>query len=127
MALQNPKSSSGMDQAQRVKVIALVVLTSILVIFAGYNLMRMLTPPPRAVEPQSPAWTLVRELNEALVARPAFHDTSLSVETDSPIKLKVHGQVKTQADFAALKAFIKETKPELTDEQLDYSEVVVLR
>ena len=48
MALQNPKSSSGMDQAQRVKVIALVVLTSILVIFAGYNLMRMLTPPPRA-------------------------------------------------------------------------------
>lgn len=119
------KSSSS--DADRTKVIVLSVVVALLVLWAGYNLVKTFKPRPRAKEPQSAGWVMARELNEALANEVPFADTSFFVETDSPLKLKLAGQVKTRQDLENLKAFVKKAKPDQPDETFDFSDVHVLR
>ncbi len=113
---------------QKTKLIVIGSLAGLLVLVAGYNLIRSLAPAPRAEEPQSKDWALARELNDALAANALFHDTAFHVdESQSPPILKLSGQLKTQKELAALQEFIKQQKPDQPTSKFDYSEVLIVK
>lgn len=127
MQAKSPSSAPvKYDQSRRLKLIALSLTIAILLVWVGFFLVPALVPKNRAKEQQTAGWILAGELNQALANKPAYADTSFSVETENPLKLKLNGMVKTQQDLVRLKEFIKQLKPEAPPEQFEF-EVEVRR
>lgn len=112
----------------KTKMIIVGSIAGVFFLVAAYNIYSTFAPAPRAEEPQSADWNIVRELNEALSAKPAFMDAAFHVdESVSPPILKMTGQVKTQKDLAAVKDFVKATKPDVPESRFDYQDVHVVK
>jgi hypothetical protein len=81
-------------------------------------------PKRRAKDPSTAGWKLVRQLNEDLVARPEFADANFDVVTESPLKLRLAGAVRTKRDLESLREYLKGLS-DVPQDQLDF-EVEVL-
>lgn len=115
----------GQDRERAKLIIVCAVLAGALLLLS-FSVIPMMRSRPKAKEQDSAAWTLAHELNAALAAEPRFVDTVFDVESESPIKLKLHGAVKTQRDLDDLKELIKKVKPGEPADRYDY-DVEVLK
>lgn len=108
------------DPKKRLKIIVLSTLIVLLLIWVGIFLVPMLTPKPKAQEMKTAGWVLANELNAALAGEKAFSDTSLSVQSEEPLKLKLHGMVKTQQDLVKVREFLQQLRPEVSPQQYEF-------
>lgn len=76
------------------------------------TLAPMLRSHSSAKEPDSPGWMVVRRLNAALLQKPAFVDTGFDLVSEKPLKLRLVGGVRSEADLKDLQEYVKELSPE---------------
>lgn len=119
-------NASDQDPRKRLKIIVLSSLIGIILLWIAVVAVPMLTPKPRAQELKTPGWILANELNLALANEKSFSDTSLSVESEEPLKLKLRGMVKSQQELVKLREFLQQLKPEVAAQQYEF-EVEVRR
>ena len=107
------------EDLQRTKLIGVCVLLGVAVLCLAISVAPMFRPHRRAQEPRSPGWTLVRELNEALVAKDAFSDTGFVVESEKPLKLRLTGAVRTEQDLKDLREYIRQIGSDAPADQFE--------
>jgi hypothetical protein len=118
----------GFDQnrLRRAKLIGAGVLLTLAVLWVGVRVAPLFKSPRRAQELTGPGWTLVGELNDALLKKQEFADTQFSVESEDPLKLRLVGAVRSERELAELKDYVRTLNSDVTPEQIEY-EVEILK
>lgn len=91
--------------------IAAAVLT-VCLLFTVYFVLSTLDMRGPGKLPDTPASNAAMDLSaKMMAANPSFADVQAQIESESPIKLRIEGEVHSQADLEALKNFVQEQIP----------------
>jgi hypothetical protein len=109
----------GGDEKRRVRLAAVWALLAVALLWLAFTLAPVLRPHRKAQALDTPGWTLARELDAALHAKPAFLDASFAVVSENPLKLRLAGGVRTARDLKDLQDFVKRLRPDDSEDQLE--------
>lgn len=115
------------DRAQRNKVIAVSVILAIALIWLAATLIPRFRGQPALLVLDTPGWRLVNKINAELATKPPFVDVMSNLESETPLKLKMFGAVRSDDDLQEFQRFMEQLRSENTGAEFDTSGVTVLR